>query len=284
MNLLLKQTLILFTSLLISTLSYSQIDQNTSFDFQNIPMFESQDTIIIQDSTVTDSNGTRKTTYKIVLGSTKEDRDSNAFILTDWFQFDFGLTNFENGNGLGFTNQYRDLDLHNGKTFHINLAIVQQGVRLFTPKLRFVYGLGYEWNNYRFNDNAVRLEQGADNFTHFHDSSATGHKKSKLVAQYINVPLMLRYKPKLTGKFRSFKITAGVEVAYLVKSYTKTRLDGKRDKEVGDYNIEPLKLSGVVRIGTDDLQIFGKYGTEFFKSGEGPVMNPVSMGLTLFPF
>jgi hypothetical protein len=155
--------------------------------------------------------------------------------------------------------------------------------RKISSSLSIMSGMGIDWVNYRFSkpvtikeiDNVARqvsAESVFDNFSYM--------KKSKLTGSYIEVPLLLKFH------FHKFFIAAGVAGGLNIGSHTKVvfvNTNGKKEK-YKDYDIHlaTFRYGYTVRAGFSHWSLFTRYYVSpLFAKGEGPIVYPFTMGLSL---
>jgi len=206
---------------------------------------------------------------------------------TSTFVMDVGINALINEGTLDMPEAYTAMELDRVRAINFHLGVVQQGVNISKGKLRFVYGLGIEYNNYRFTED-IDLIKNSDPLA-FTENDETNYRKNKLVSQYLTMPLMLNFKSNPHNDDESFKLAAGIQLGYLVGSHTKQKWGKGRDKEKrkirGDYQFEEYRYGYVVQIGYGDFNLYGKYyPTSAFKAGKGPQVQTTSVGLVLTPF
>lgn len=102
-------------------------------------------------------------------------------------------------------------------------------------------------------------------------------KKSKLVANYMRVPIIINWNIK-----RKLFIGVGVNAELLISSW----LSYKKPKTVndsGEITLNPLQIGGTVRFGWGKTYAFINYSfLDMFKTSTGPVGNRMSAGVGLF--
>ncbi|MBI1306119.1 MAG: outer membrane beta-barrel protein [Bacteroidetes bacterium] len=204
-----------------------------------------------------------------------------------WLIVDWGFNVWLTDNTFDLTDEYKDMNLDRSKSVNCHLGVIQQGVNLYKGKLRFVYGLGFEFNNYRFKKN-VDLQKDSDPLA-FTLNTERKYDKNKLTSIYGTMPLMLNFKSNATDDDEAFKLAAGIQLGYLLSSHTKQKWqdDGRKQKskEKGDYNFMDYRIGYVVQFGYGGLNIYAKYyPTEVFKEGKGPKANTACVGLVMHPF
>jgi hypothetical protein len=207
-------------------------------------------------------------------------------VITKWNVFELGLNNTLNNNNFEMPNAYANMELEGAKSVNFHWGIIQQGVNLIKGKLRFVYGLGIEYNNYRFKQNVDLVKDSKPLETVI--NTQHDYSKNKLVTQYITVPLMLNYKSNPKDPDNSFNISAGVQVGYLYGAHQKQKWSdgGKEKRKVkDDYNLSDYRFGYVVNFGYSGFNLYAKYyPTTMFKENRGPELNTVAAGIILSPF
>ena len=247
--------------------------------------------IIDGDTTVLDSKDdnsktvkkTKKKTYTRRIYDTDEDKKKNN---REWFNFDLGFNFLANNGTLDIPEEYKGLELQNGKGCDFNLKIYQQSISIVPQHLYFVYGAGIDWNNYRFRDN-VDLIKDADSLK-YTINTGIDYKKNKLVATYLAVPLMIKYKFKENKKGDAFQIAAGPQFGYLLNSHTKQKWDqggDQKKKTSGDYSLAEFRIGYSLYLGYDNINFYARYYPESaFKQNKGPDVNTVCVGLAIGGF
>lgn len=211
---------------------------------------------------------------------TKPPKDSQT-LMTTWFTMDLGVNNLMNTDGkFEMPKGYENLELNTGKSLEFNLGIIQQGLNLYRYKLRFVYGAGFHYNNYRFN-NDVLLTKNTNPLMTTLDSGAN-YRKNKLVAKYLSVPLYFSYKSKPFKPGKSFTFAFGGEFNYLMNSWQKTKDNSSKNKTYDDFSLATTRVNAVARLGYAGLDFYVRYGlSDLFKDNAGPKVTPMSFGIAL---
>ena len=207
-------------------------------------------------------------------------------VITKWNVFELGLNNTLNNNSFEMPIAYANMELEGAKSINFHWGIIQQGVNLIKGKLRFVYGLGVEYNNYRFKQNIDLVKDSRP--LEAVNNTQRDYNKNKLVTQYITVPLMLNYKTNPKDPENSFNISAGIQAGYLYGAHQKQKWSdgGKEKRKVkDDYNLSDYRFGYVVNFGYSGFNLYAKYyPTLMFKENRGPELNTVAAGIILTPF
>lgn len=202
-----------------------------------------------------------------------------------WYGFDLGVNGFLTpNNDFNYEPRYEGLDLRMEKSINVKLNFFEQNFTLVRNHIGLVTGLGWEYNNYRFADNVVLNETDHGILNVYKDNDRTrNYSKSKLVVNYLNVPLMLEFQTNKFSKPNSFHISAGMLVGLKIGSHSKMVYNsGNKQKERNFTSLNPLKYNATLRIGWGLINLYADYsiGT-MFKKDKGPELYPFAMGITL---
>lgn len=200
--------------------------------------------------------------------------------------FEMGVNGFVNSKGaFDMPEGYDFLDLRMEKSINVKLNLLEQNFNLIRNKFGLTTGLGLEWKNYRFKDNVQLLAEEGDIINNYENISRN-YTKSKLVVNYLNVPLMLEFQTNRFSKKNSFHISAGVQAGLRIGSHTKNvyQEDGskKKMKDRDDFYLNPIKYDLMARIGWGKVNLFADYSLNtLFKNNRGPELYPFTVGITL---
>jgi len=294
-----KKVVVILFSLILSTGLYSQAD-TTSVKIgkrEIVKVIEGNDTMIINVG---------KKGLKII---ESEDGTFVDFIKQDDFDEDEGKKNKSrrsfNGHWKGLelgmnnylTSDYsltllaeaRFMELNTGKSWCVNLNLLQYDIGFGTDKVGLVTGMGLEFNNYRFDgENSIIKDPVTNEIVSLEYGAATFIDKTKLATSYLTVPMLLEFQIPVSGSKR-IHISGGVIGGLKIGSHTKViyKEDGakQKDKINDDFNLSPLRYGVTARIGYRALKIFAIYNlTPMFETSQGPELYPVSIGLILADF
>lgn len=294
-----KKAVAILCSIILSTGLYSQADTTTVKIGKKeiVKVIEGNDTVLINVG---------KKGLKII---ESDDKTSVDFIHLDDFDEDEGKKNKSrrsfNGHWQGLeigmnnylTSDYsltlpaeaRFMELNTGKSWCVNLNILQYDIGFGTDKVGLVTGLGLEFNNYRFDgDNSIIKDPVTNEIVSLEYDAATYIEKSKLSTTYLSVPMLLEFQIPVSGHKR-IHISGGVIGGLKIGSRTKVvyKEDGskQKDKINDDFNLSPLRYGLTARIGYRALKLFATYNlTPMFETGQGPELYPVSIGFILADF
>jgi hypothetical protein len=187
-----------------------------------------------------------------------------------------GLQNV-NENGIN------GVDLKAGKSYSVTLERLIAADHPIDSHWVLATGLGLDFTRYRFTGNIGLNGNTANNITQFEPApDGVNYKASRLLIDYITVPVVLEYQTKAYNN-RKFFVSGGVEG--LIKYYSKSILDlgGGNKQTLGrDLNIHPVNLRFVAKIGLGNVGIFGYYQPfPMFEKGKGPDVCPFAIGFTV---
>jgi len=202
-----------------------------------------------------------------------------------WSGFYLGVNGYMTpDNDLSMPGVYEELDLTYEKSINVQLNVFEQNFNLIREKFGLVTGLGLEWNNYRF-DNDVLLVEDNDGLAFEEPNPDKSYEKSKLVVSYLNLPLFFEFQTNSDNNISSFHIGAGTLGGLRIGSHSKNIINGNKNKNRNDFHLSPFKLDGIVRIGWGKLNLYAAYDmVPLFKDNKGPELYPFNVGIQLLGF
>ena len=205
-----------------------------------------------------------------------------------WAGFEIGMNNYLNSDfSLNLSDENSFMDLNTGKSWNVNLNLIEYDVNLIGQRFGMGTGLGLEFNDYRF-DNQLPIEKSNGGIQP--DSSYAGSEysveKAKLTTTYITVPLLFEYQVKVGQDNNKFFLGAGIIGGLKLGSHTKVKYDKngdtKKNKNRSDFYLSPFRYGYTVRAGYGFLKLFANYyDTPLFESGKGPELHPFTVGFML---
>jgi hypothetical protein len=151
--------------------------------------------------------------------------------------------------------------------------------------MSFGWGIGYShFSNYsklQFTRDLINKSTLVSEFP-----AGTEPKSSKFGANYIEIPLELRFRTK---GHSHFKFMIGGKIGYQLNAFSKEteRIDGKKysTKEYGFADSNPLRYGATVRIGIRNWAIYGAYYfSPLFTNKASADLTPISVGVTVSLF
>lgn len=201
-----------------------------------------------------------------------------------WGGFELGFNGYMNADKkMTLPEDYSFLELKEEKSILVNINLLEQNINLIRNHVGLVTGLGLQYNNYRFANNIVLENDSSKIFGYADKNPDRNYVKSKLVVNYLQVPLILEFTTH--GK-HEFHIGAGAQFGWKIGEHSKIVYEEGTDKEKvkdrGNFYISPYKLELTGRIGWGFVNLFATYSlTEMFEENKGPEMYPFTAGITL---
>jgi len=211
--------------------------------------------------------------------------------LTNWAGIDVGFNMLVGKNrslDLGQENEWLDLQHERSLSWRINFF--EQKIKLAGDYVGLLTGAGLTYNSYGFRNEVTVIS----NTKAFPDTTfgvidtIQQFSKSKLRATYVHVPLLLEFNTNMDPK-RNFHIACGVIGGWKIGSIAKQHFESDggnyRVRNQRDFNLTPFTLDLTARVGYKQFTLFATYGlTPLFRSGKGPEVYPVTVGLNVVPW
>ena len=211
----------------------------------------------------------------LISSQKKKNKKSPTVITEGGFQLGFATLQRDNVTGIGTEFP----ELKNNSSMHIGFNN-EWGIKTFSGKWRLWTGIQYDILNYRFSNSNVRLQANQSVFTTSLDSGKNS-AKSKIVINYIGIPLSFGYQSKAKDADVGFSIRAGVVAGYRVRTHTKVKLDNdKTTKDFDDFNMNDFLVTPFVQASYNNVGIYFRYNTSMlFKDYQGPRYSGMQFGV-----
>jgi hypothetical protein len=178
--------------------------------------------------------------------------------------------------------EYMQLDY--GKSFSFAINFFEKDFHLYHDYINLVTGLGFEFDHFALQKN-VSLRTDSS-YTTATNSSPINYRKNNLNESLLTLPLMFDFNTSGNAN-RSVHIAVGVLGGLKIGSRTRQKyidFNGETVKltKSNDYNLDPFRYSLSARIGYGAFTVYANYSlSEFFKSGRGPQLYPVTAGINI---
>jgi len=159
------------------------------------------------------------------------------------------------------------------------------------PHFSVALGPGISAENQFFDKMVVDIKSTASSVPFIDVQDTTHFKKFKVATAFLELPVELRYSFNPHDDRNSIKIARGVKVGTMVNAHTKGKiLQNNNGNTINDYILKENtkrffnrnRLSVMARLGNGHFSLFGSYAvTPLFKEGNGPEINPLTVGLNL---
>jgi peptidoglycan hydrolase CwlO-like protein len=201
------------------------------------------------------------------------------------FEMDLGFNTFMYKGNPNLPSQYSNYDLKGFASKNVDLQFFHTSIALIHHNVYLTTGLALDWNNYAF-DKGITLKTKSNTLDYMKDSlgNAIAGKfaKNKLVACYLQVPLMLNFETNPDNRDRSFHLAAGGFAGFLIDSYTKQKTDDGYKFHIQDnYDLNKFRYGICGQIGYGNVNLFANYSmSNIFQKGS-PEFNNLSFGIVL---
>lgn len=204
------------------------------------------------------------------------------------FSLELGSNGFMQNGGFNLNGSNLALRTENGLNKSIGWGFTfNRSENLIREKLRFNYGLGFEFNNYRLRDDSILTT--ARDTVRFIAPTNPGLTRNTMHISWVNIPVMLQFTTNPYRQSKAFNIAVGAEFGVRIgnlRTAQRYELGNDTYQEVstrGPQNTSFWKASLVARAGYGDVDLFVRYGiTELFRQDVNinPGVTPVMAGLS----
>lgn len=182
-----------------------------------------------------------------------------------------------------------DIGFWGSRTFNIYYLY---DIRIGQSKFSVHPGVGFGFERYKLS-NDYTLETGDEGSVLVPASDQYNDvKKSMVVANYVDVPIEVRFNTNPNDPGRSFHVALGGRFGYLYDSFTKIkyREDGetKKIKDKQNFSLNDFRYGAFFKVGAGNFALFTYYNfSPVFKDDRGPEqteMNNLTIGISLSSF
>lgn len=190
-----------------------------------------------------------------------------------------------------------DIGLWGSRTLNL---YYQREFRILKSKFSLVPGVGFSLERYKFRNGRI-LSYSASNKDSVFMATPTSLsipnlKKTRLITNYLEVPVEIRFTANPNDPNRSFKFGVGARVGVLIEGGTKvTYTEGGETKKIKDkqnFNLNTLRYGVFAKAGVGNFAFFCNYNlSPLFKEGKGLYsdgvaqdFNTITVGISLASF
>ena len=168
-----------------------------------------------------------------------------------------------------------------------NVGLNWMGSQRLSDRLRWNFGLGFQWYNFKFENRDIQAVRGRDQIGFVERTDVTG-VKSKLSASYLTAMTLLKANLG-KDKDKGLSLAVGPYIGYRLGGRSKFvyeesgRTADRTEKINTGLYLENLRYGfrGEVGVGKH-LTFFSTYDlNELFQEGKGPSLNPITFGIKL---
>ena len=201
-----------------------------------------------------------------------------------WGGFDLGVNGYVDKDfNIDVPAEYDFLTLKYEKSTDVHINIYEQNINLANNKFGMITGIGLRWNNYRFSNNMILVSDSAEIYGYYDNTRSWA--KSKLVVNYLQIPILFEYQTNRFSRKNSFHITAGMVFGWRWSTHTKMLYfdNGRhKPKQWDSFHLNPFRYDATMRIGWGIINLYATYSLNtMFKDGRGPELYPFAIGITL---
>ncbi|WP_316812100.1 outer membrane beta-barrel protein [Pedobacter heparinus] len=247
-----------------------------------------QNTTTRQDTTVTKSGKTKKFDMSHGVGVMIGKKDSTGTTNASKGRFiggitltrlDIGFAKLIDNGSFSLAPENEFLDYKAGKTSTVSLDVVQMGYR-FNSNFKIYVAGGFDWTHIRLKKN-ITMKKNSPVLDY--DTESITFSKNRFSSFYVHIPLNFELRTKENDNGKRFYFVFGPEIAFLTNAKVKQVSKEKgKEKFNDDYNFQPFRYGGTLRLGYGGLGIFTKYYfNDMFDSTPHKGLKNMSFGLTL---
>jgi hypothetical protein len=201
------------------------------------------------------------------------------------FMVDLGISTYLNNGNFNLPQSLDVYELNYDRSYHLNVRVFEQRINFDKKGYTSIsQGLNLEWQNYNFVNDYV-FEPRQSMVTPILSDKRLS--KNRLLTQLVSLPVEFHIESNPKRLSRSFHISAGVigGLVYRANQKIKYEDDGDKNKVRDDFNLNKFRLGWIGRIGYGPINFYVSNSlTPLFKSGEGPELIPLQIGVTLIPY
>lgn len=205
---------------------------------------------------------------------------------TRWMMLDLGLSTYDTRSNVLLEGDINPLEQDLWQSRSVTIHFFQTRHNLVKHHLNIVYGLGFESNGYAF-DNNIRMEEDDAKVVFVYDPEAD-YCKSRLRANYIQVPLFFNYESNPVRKRHSFRVNAGAYLNILTNANYKVKDNDRKDKVKDRFHLRNYEPGINVEVGYGSFNLYCRYGLrdlfEKAPANGGYELTPLRFGIKLIPF
>jgi len=202
------------------------------------------------------------------------------FFRNNWSGLEIGYNEWFRIILFGYSDNFR---LNPNKSVVVNLNFLQKNLFFINQNIGVYTGLGFTWNNYRFDHNYLLTKEN-NKVTFVYED--VNFNKNKLLVKYLRVPLIVEFQTFSPHKIGQFHIGAGIIGSMRTGSHTKqmVKTDDGRDKwkTKDDFYLSRFKVEPTFKIGWGRVNLFATYSvTPLFRDKKGPNIYPLEFGIRI---
>jgi hypothetical protein len=194
-------------------------------------------------------------------------------------RFDLGFSKLIDNGSFSLSPANDFLDYKAAKTSTVSLDVLQLGYR-FNSNFKVYLAGGFDWTHIRLKRN-ITMKKNSPVLDY--DTESIEFSKNRFSSFYVHIPLNFELRTRENENGKRFYFVFGPEIAFLTNAKVKQiSKDKGKEKFNDDYNFQPFRYGGTVRLGYGAFGIFTKYYfSDMFDSAPQEGLKNMSFGLTL---
>ena len=197
----------------------------------------------------------------------------------DFTRFDLGFSRYLDQGSFTLSPANVDLDFLPSKTTNVGFDFFQFKYKA-SDKFRFYIGAGLDWNHIRLNNNVTFQKNQA---TLTASQEVISFSKNRFSSRYLRIPIGFDFTKKIQND-NKLHLVLGPEFGFLLNGKVKQESKERgKEKFKDEYNFNPFRYGGFVRVGYKGWGIYTKYYfNDVFAKGQGPAdFKNMSFGLSM---
>lgn len=243
-----------------------------------------QETVITETITVVQDTIKDKKRSNFNLGIEDNEKKVNyprAFGGITFSRIDWGFSRLIDNGSFNLSEENQFLSYKKASNFGFDLA--QFGVR-FNDKFKAYLAAGFEWNYLRLKQNILLKEDNQFLDYETIEKPVADYRKNIFTSTYLRLPITFEWRSAQNRHGDRVKIAFGAMTGILLKGTQRLKSDQNgKQKFKNNYNLASFQYGPFIRIGYDNIGIFGKYYANdmFEKSPNQKGLHNFTFGLTL---
>jgi len=197
----------------------------------------------------------------------------------DFTRFDLGFSRYLDQGSFTLSPANANLDFLPSKTSNVGFDFFQFKYKV-SDKFRFYIGAGLDWNHIRLNNNITFQKNQA---TLTATQEVINFTKNRFSSRYLRIPIGFDFTKTIQND-NKLHLVLGPELGFLLNGKVKQESKERgKEKFKDDYNFNPFRYGGFVRVGYKGWGIYTKYYfNDVFAKGQGPAdLKNMSFGLSM---
>lgn len=197
----------------------------------------------------------------------------------DFTRFDLGFSRYLDQGSFTLSPANANLDFLPSKTSNVGFDFFQFKYKV-SDKFRFYIGAGLDWNHIRLNNNVTFQKNQA---TLTSTQEVINFTKNRFSSRYLRIPIGFDFTKTIQND-NKLHVVLGPELGFLLNGKVKQESKERgKEKFKDDYNFNPFRYGGFVRVGYKGWGIYTKYYfNDVFAKGQGPAdLKNMSFGLSM---